>query len=326
MNTDLKETIKLLPDSPGVYLFKDKTGKVIYVGKAKNLKKRVRSYFRENLDSIKTEFLVKRISSLEYIITISEREAFILENILIQKHQPKYNIDLKDDKSYPYIKINLKEEFPRLTITRKPGKKQPFIRLFGPYPAMVAKDVVRYLEDIYKLKRCSKTIDKIKRPCFYLNIGKCIGMCTGKISSSEYKENIEEVIRILKGNSTEVLSDLRGKMNRLSEELKFEEAAELRDRINNIKFIQTKQLMLTPGNDDYDIVNYHQKENIFSIDIFSFRQGKLWTKKNYIYENKVNFPFNLLLHELLSRFYQIEFNTIPPIIYSPEEPSDKKEL
>ncbi|MCK4668016.1 excinuclease ABC subunit UvrC [Candidatus Dependentiae bacterium] len=326
MNTSIAESLKLLPNSPGVYFFRNENNKIIYIGKAKSLKNRVKSYFKENIKDYKTNFLVKHIDSIDFIITNNENEAIILENVLIKKHQPKYNIDLKDDKTFPYIKINLTKRFPRIIITRKPGKKLPHIRLFGPFPAAISKDVIRYLEDIYKLKRCRKSIEKIDRACIYFNMGKCSGMCIGAISEEEYKESINEVILILKGKSKNVISDLKKKMFLLSEEQDFEEAAVIRDRIQNIKHIQTKQLMLIPGDTDYDIINFYTKEQFISFDVFSFRQGKLLTKMNHVYDNKAGFPEKELLEEFLFRYYQMENINIPPIIQIPIVIPGKKKI
>lgn len=326
MKLKISETLRLIPDSPGVYLYKDISEKIIYIGKAKSLKKRVSSYFRGNIKSLKTNLLVKHIDKIDYIITRTEKEAFILEHILIRKHKPKYNIELKDDKSNPFIKINTNREFPGILLTRSPGKKKPGIHLFGPFPAGIARDFIKYLEDTYSLKRCKKKVKNIKKACVYFDIGKCMGPCTGKISQEEYHSAIREVIEILKGKSSHIISLLESEMKNLSSNLEFEKAAILRDRIKNIKYIQLKQDMIIPGSNDYDIINFHKQDTFYSFDVFSFRKGKIWTKNNFIYDNLVSIPLPQLLEEFISRFYQLEYHSPPPLIYLPQLPHNRIEL
>src|SRR5690606_25179238 len=237
MHEHLKEKLAILPDQPGCYLMKDRQGTIIYVGKAKILKNRVRSYFTGSHDG-KTLRLVNEIEDFEYIVTSSNIEALLLEINLIKKHDPKYNIMLKDDKSYPFIKITA-EKHPRLLITRKVKKDKG--KYFGPYPnVQAANETKKLLDRIYPLRKCSTLPDKV---CLYYHIGQCLAPCVNEVTDETNKKMVDDIIRFLNGGYKEIKDELTDKMIKASEELDFERAKEYRDQIANIETTMEKQKM-----------------------------------------------------------------------------------
>ncbi|PFR06781.1 excinuclease ABC subunit C [Bacillus anthracis] len=269
MHEHLKEKLAILPDQPGCYLMKDKQGTVIYVGKAKVLKNRVRSYFTGSHDG-KTLRLVGEIVDFEYIVTSSNLEALILELNLIKKHDPKYNIQLKDDKTYPFIKITAEKQ-PRLLITRNVKKDKG--KYFGPYPnAQSAHETKKLLDRMYPLRKCSNMPNKV---CLYYHMGQCLAPCVKEVTEEQNKEIVDEIIKFLNGGHKEVRSELETKMYEASEKLEFERAKELRDQIAHIDAIMEKQKMIMSDLVDRDVFGYAVDKGWMCVQVFFVRKGKL---------------------------------------------------
>ena len=270
----LKKKLESLPSNPGCYLYKDNIGEIIYVGKAKNLKNRVKSYFTGSHNK-KTQILVSKIEDLEYIIVNSEKEALILENNLIKKYRPYYNIRLKDDKSYPYLMIT-KEEHPRLVLTRKYKKNNKNI-YFGPYvDSKSASRVKQILDKIYPLRRCNPVE---KRPCMYYQIGECIGPCAKKISQEEYKKQIAKIRSFLNGDTKEILNDLSEKMKNHINNLEFESAAQIHNFIKSIEVSIENQVVSDNGKIDRDYIGFSYNSDYICIQIFISRLGNIIERK-----------------------------------------------
>ncbi|MED0979434.1 excinuclease ABC subunit C [Bacillus paramycoides] len=269
MHEHLKEKLAILPDQPGCYLMKDKQGTVIYVGKAKVLKNRVRSYFTGSHDG-KTLRLVGEIVDFEYIVTSSNLEALILELNLIKKYDPKYNIQLKDDKTYPFIKITAEKQ-PRLLITRNVKKDKG--KYFGPYPnAQSAHETKKLLDRMYPLRKCTNLPDKV---CLYYHMGQCLAPCVKEVTEEQNKEIVDEIIKFLNGGHKEVRSELETKMYEASEKLEFERAKELRDQIAHIDAIMEKQKMIMSDLVDRDVFGYAVDKGWMCVQVFFVRKGKL---------------------------------------------------
>ncbi|OOR30904.1 excinuclease ABC subunit C [Bacillus cereus] len=269
MHEHLKEKLAILPNQPGCYLMKDKQGTVIYVGKAKVLKNRVRSYFTGSHDG-KTLRLVGEIVDFEYIVTSSNLEALILELNLIKKYDPKYNIQLKDDKTYPFIKITAEKQ-PRLLITRNVKKDKG--KYFGPYPnAQSAHETKKLLDRMYPLRKCSNMPDKV---CLYYHMGQCLAPCVKEVTDEQNKEIVDEIIKFLNGGHKEIRSELETKMYEASEKLEFERAKELRDQIAHIDAIMEKQKMIMSDLVDRDVFGYAVDKGWMCVQVFFVRKGKL---------------------------------------------------
>jgi excinuclease ABC subunit C len=269
MNNQIKNKLALLPAQPGCYLMKDRQGTIIYVGKAKVLKNRVRSYFTGSHDG-KTLRLVNEIEDFEYIVTSSDMEALVLEINLIKKHDPKYNIMLKDDKSYPFIKLTA-ERHPKLIITRKVKKDSG--KYFGPYPnVQAANETKKLLDRIYPLRKCSTLPDRV---CLYYHMGQCLAPCVKDVSKEEYKQITDEITRFLNGGFKDIKVDLTAKMAAAAEELDFERAKEFRDKIAHIEATMEKQKMTTTDFTDRDVFGYAVDKGWMCVQVFFIRQGKL---------------------------------------------------
>ncbi|PLR98076.1 excinuclease ABC subunit UvrC [Bacillus sp. T33-2] len=269
MNDTIKNKLMLLPDQPGCYLMKDRQGTIIYVGKAKVLKNRVRSYFTGSHDG-KTLRLVSEIEDFEYIVTSSDIEALVLEMNLIKKYDPKYNVMLKDDKSYPFIKLTA-ERHPRLIITRKVKKDSG--KYFGPYPnVQAANETKKLLDRIYPLRKCVTLPDRV---CLYYHLGQCLAPCVNDVSTQEYKKMTDEITRFLNGGFKDIKKDLTEKMTAAAEELDFERAKEFRDRIAHIEATMEKQKMTTTDFTDRDVFGYSVDKGWMCVQVFFIRQGKL---------------------------------------------------
>ncbi|VTX83553.1 excinuclease ABC subunit UvrC [Gemella haemolysans] len=309
MNLTLQKKLELLPDNPGCYLYKDNIGEIIYVGKAKNIKNRVKSYFTGTHNK-KTQTLVSKIEDLEYIIVNSEKEALLLENNLIKKYRPYFNIRLKDDKSYPYLMVT-KEEHPRLLMTRKYKKNNKNI-YFGPYVDIKsAMEVKKILDKIYPLRKCNPVE---KRPCMYYQIGECIGPCAKKIIPDEYKTQINKIKSFLTGNTKEILEDLNNKMQDHIQNLEFEAARQIHSYIKSIEVSVQNQVVADSNNIDRDYIGFNFNDDYICIQIFLSRLGN-------IIERKVEY-FNLydnpeqILYSYLMQYYSM--NKLPKEIYIDE--------
>lgn len=301
---NIEEEIKRLPKSPGVYIMKDLNGEIIYIGKAKVLKNRVTQYFRSNKNhSPKVIAMVKNIVEFEYIITDSELEALILECNLIKKHQPKYNILLKDDKHYPYIKVTTNEDYPRVLMTRKYVKDGS--KYFGPFTDISAvKETLLIIEKHFLLRDCKKSLEygmAVGRPCLNFHIGRCLAPCTGEVEKEKYSGVISSVLGFLSGKDNELLRILEFKMKKASEELDFEKAKELRDEIFSIKKIREKQKIISSTLDDEDVIAFSKDENSACIEVFFVRGGKLLGRENFYFEDVEE--DNALVYSFLTQFY-----------------------
>ncbi|MED3962261.1 excinuclease ABC subunit UvrC [Niallia taxi] len=269
MNDTIKNKLMLLPDQPGCYLMKDRQGTIIYVGKAKVLKNRVRSYFTGSHDG-KTLRLVNEIEDFEYIITSSNIEALILEINLIKKHDPKYNIMLKDDKTYPFIKLTA-ERHPRLITTRNVKKDKG--KYFGPYPnVQAANETKKLLDRIYPLRKCTTLPDRV---CLYYHLGQCLAPCVNEVPKEEYRRMVDEITKFLNGGYKDIKKELTEKMTAAAEELDFERAKEFRDQIANIEATMEKQKMMMTDLVDRDVFGYAVDKGWMCVQVFFIRQGKL---------------------------------------------------
>lgn len=316
----IKEKIKKLPKTPGVYIMKDETGKVIYVGKSKALKNRVSQYF-VNLKSHseKTRQMVSRVSDFDYILTDTEAEALGLECNLIKKYRPKYNILLKDDKQYPYIKIT-KEDYPRILLTRKLVKDGG--RYFGPYMSAISvRDTITTLRNIFMLRNCKEGFRKNKRTCLYFHIKQCSGPCEGKISKEEYNKNVEELVSVLKGNTGEIIKNLEAKMYEASEKYEYEKAAKLRDKIKDIRMLEERQKAIVTDGENRDIFGFYRENEAVAIQVFYMRNGKIIGREFEVFEDVFN-EDNETLGNFIKQFYYASTN-IPPEILIPFEIEDR---
>lgn len=283
MTAEFKEKLKTLPSSPGVYLMKNKSGEIIYVGKAKNLKRRVGSYFLNTEKNLKTHNLVEHIADFEYIVVATETDAFMLENNLIKKHQPHYNILLKDGKTFPYIKINLKEDFPKLELTRK--VKNDGSKYFGPYfNGISIEQIKKIVETAFNLRNCKHNItasSKNIRPCLNYSLGLCSAPCGHFIDKKDYKEQVDKVVRFLNGETKEVETILQQKMQLASDLLNFEKALEIRElikSINNLKRHNTTQFSTLINQ---DVLGYYSTGTDAVLTILIIRAGKLMAVQNF---------------------------------------------
>ena len=323
MNEIIKEKLKALPNKPGVYLMKDSFGNIIYVGKAKILKNRVRSYFVKNsVHNNKVLKMIENIYDLNWIVTDSEMEALILECNLIKRHSPKYNILLKDDKNFPYIKITTSEDFPRILMTRRVDSKKD--KFFGPYISSYSvKNVIELLRKTYGIRSCNRDLSSGKkgRECLNYHIKQCTCPCMGYISKEEYNKGINEIIAFLEGKETGIIKKLTLEMEKASSELKFELAGEIRDRIYHINTITEKQKISVPVNSDMDIIGMYTEKNTISLAVMFIRNGKMLGAKNIFFpytENKEE-----LTEEFLKQFYDA-YSYIPKEIILPVTLNEKE--
>lgn len=305
---DIQEHLKTLPASPGVYIMKDKFGNVIYVGKAVSLKNRVRQYFQSSKNhSDKVRSMVKNIFSFEYIMTDSELEALILECNLIKKYKPKYNILLRDDKTYPYIKVTVNEDYPRVLKVRRILKDKA--KYFGPYSNVSAvNDTIDIIRNIYPIRTCNIDMDKaIKsgmRPCLNYHIKKCIGPCTGMVSKKEYMDMIDEILLFLSGKEDKLVGVLEEKMKAASMVLDFEEAASYRDKISSLKDVMEKQKISNVQNDsDQDVIAMANFDQEACVQVFFIRHGKVSGRENFMLEGVKDSDRSTILGSFIKQFY-----------------------
>lgn len=284
MNEKLKQTLKLLPELPGCYIYYNKDNEIIYVGKAKILKRRVKSYFNKKHDSVKVQVLVSQIDRLEYIITNTEVEALILESHLIKKHKPRYNILLKDDKKYPYFLVT-DEDFPRISVVRKKNINPEKGRYYGPYTDVRAMySTLDFLKKIFPLKQCKSPKFK-DRPCLYYQIGRCMAPCQNLVTSEEYKNIVHQAELFLAGKQTELMNQLMEQIQKYSDTLQFEKAARLRDSYLDLKKTLEKQKVVYENTKlNEDVISLMAEDGIFAIVILMVREGRLIDKKDFVYE------------------------------------------
>ena len=312
MNELIKHKLELLPDSPGCYIHKDKNGKIIYVGKAKNLKNRVRSYFHGSHNT-KTELLVSEIEDFEYIVTGSNTEALLLEINLIQENMPKYNIKLKDDKSYPFIKITVNEQYPRLMITRQ--IKKDGAMYFGPYPdSGAATEIKRLLDRIFPFKKCTNPANKV---CFYYHLGQCKAHTICHEDHDYFVAMAQDVKNFLDGKDNKIVDGLKDKMQKASDMMEFERAAEYRDLLQAISTLRTKQRVMNQDMMDRDIFGYYVDKGWMCVQVFFVRQGKLIQRDVNMFPYYNDPEEDFLTY--VGQFYRDSKHFIPKEIFIPQD-------
>lgn len=295
-----------LPETSGVYIMKNVMSEVIYVGKAKNLKRRVKSYFDDTPKTQKTYALVSNIDHFEYILTNSELDAFSLESNLIKKYKPKYNILLKDDKSFPYLKIDFNERYPRLQIVRRP-KNETNVMLFGPYVTGTRiRELVDMIKSAYPIRWCNKNFDtkpKLTKPCLYGEIGKCQAPCIEKNSEKEYLEIIDKVVEFLNGKTRNIKLELTKNMNKLAEELKFEEALVIRNQLRSLEGIDKDLITSLASDSNFDVFGIVERDDVFVINVMIMRGGKNMGQVNYPLLDVIGTK-NEILMSFISNYYK----------------------
>lgn len=332
VNPRLKQKLQELPDDPGVYIMRDKDGQVIYVGKAKNLKNRVKSYFQaEGRLAPKTAVQMRFVQDLEWIVVTSAEEALVLECNLIKEYNPKYNILLRDDKHYPYLCLTVTEEYPRLIMVR--SVKNDGNRYFGPYVSSGAMKLTqKLLADIFPLRTCNGAdLKRKRRPCLNAHIGRCLAPCTGKVDKAAYREMCEQVQLFLEGKSAAITTRLTRQMQQASDEMRFEEAATLRDRIQAVKLVQSRQYM-DAGSDNRDMLavaipnDVNQSNNdIAAVQIFFVREGKVVGREHFFLQNPTGNDAGQVLAAFICQYYSgVDF--IPPEVCLSCEAPDMAEL
>ncbi|MGI6625417.1 MAG: excinuclease ABC subunit UvrC [Limnochordia bacterium] len=315
---DLQDKLALLPTDPGVYLMLNEAGEVIYVGKAVNLRNRVRSYFQKSsTQPIKVQALVEHIADLEYIVTDSEMEALILENNLIKKHSPRYNVRLKDDKTYPYIKVTVQETFPRVLMVRK--RLPDGARYFGPYTDVtVVKKTLAFLRTLFPVRSCNKAIEEgaQERPCLNYHIGRCLAPCAGLVSKEEYGTMISEVLLFLEGRIDRLIPQLTKEMHQASERLEYEKAARFRNQIRGLQSLAEKQKIVAEHAEDQDYVGYARHGELVCAQVFFVRSGKLIGREHFLLECSADEEEGEILRGFLQQYYE-EASYIPREIFTP---------
>ena len=303
---NFEEELKKLPREPGVYIMRDDKDVILYVGKAINLHNRVRSYFRENIGrGPAIDKMVTLISRFEYIVTDSELEALVLENNLIKEYSPKYNTLLKDDKTYPYIKVTVGEEYPRILFSRTMKKDKS--KYFGPYTSAGAvKDTIELLNKLYFLRTCNRTLPRdigLERPCLNYHIKQCLAPCQGYISKEQYREQVDQALDFLNGNYNSILKDLEGKMQAAAEKLDFEAAAGYRDLYNSVTQVSQKQKITDSVGEDKDIIALYQDEAEAVVQVFFVRDGKLIGREHYYMTHVSGSKKPEILGNFVKQFY-----------------------
>src|ERR687896_175623 len=324
----LEEKLKGLPVSPGVYLHKDDGGKIIYVGKAKNLRNRVRSYFQSGRGhDRKTRELVKRIFDLEFIVTDTEVEALVLESNLIKQHKPRYNVLLKDDKQYPHLKLTVSEAFPRVMITRRIQRDGALY--FGPYlPASLARRTIDLINRTFQLRTCDIEIDgKAPRPCLEYHIKRCLGPCVkGLCTPEQYQEAVRDVRLLLEGRNTELADALESRMFEASEDMRYELAAKYRDLRKTVIRLSEQQKMATTSESDIDIFGYYREGQRLALQLFTMREGNIVGRREFFGEDLSEDAFDPaeFLSEVLEQYYASDY--VPREIYVPVDFNDRELL
>ena len=303
---NFEEELKKLPRKPGVYIMRDDKDVILYVGKAINLHNRVRSYFRENIGrGPAIDQMVSLIARFEYIVTDSELEALVLENNLIKENSPKYNTLLKDDKTYPYIKVTVGEDYPRILFSRTMKKDKS--SYFGPYTSATAvKDTIELLNKLYQLRTCNRVLPRdtgLERPCLNYHIKQCLAPCQGYVSKEEYRQQVAGALEFLNGNYSPILKDLEEKMNKAAEELEFEEAARYRDLLSSVRQVSQKQKITEGVGEDKDILALYQDETEAVVQVFFVRDGKLIGREHYYMTHVPENNKPAILQDFVKQFY-----------------------
>ena len=329
MNPILQDKLENLPSMPGIYQFKNDKGKVVYIGKAKNLRSRVRSYFQNRIENAKTVALVSKIEDLELIVTDSEIVALVLENNLVKEFKPRYNINLKDDKSFPYIQVT-NEPYPQIFPTRtiiKDGSKY-----FGPYTEVKnMKSSLRLINKIFKIRSCKYDINDVSiekkkfKVCLDYHIKKCEGPCEGLVSQLHYNKMVNQVIKVLRGRTDELIEEMKAEMNNASSNLEFERAAEIRDRIEQLSLYSSKQKVVSNDFGDRDVISAAYEDKDVSATILNIRSGKLVGKKQLALTMSGNEEIPKIYSSIV-KFYYDEFVEVPKEIVIDSEPEDSNSL
>jgi excinuclease ABC subunit C len=315
----LQSKLNNLPDSPGVYLMKDASGEILYIGKASSLKDRVRSYFQKGANlTVKTSAMKEQVSDIEWIVTSSDLEALILENNFIKKHKPKYNVILRDDKNYPYLKLSADEDFPCFSIVRRYKKDKA--QYFGPYvPANALRETLVVINKIFPLRKCKKNIDgKDERPCLNYQIGRCLAPCCGKISKDDYYKIVKDARFFLEGKDKELLKSLHEKMEIESKALNFEEAARTRDRIKKIERVLEKQRITVTEMIDQDVIGMAREGGNADIQILFVRNGMMTGRKDFFWDDLRDTSNSEIITSFIEQFYRDEVQ-IPDEVLIPIE-------
>lgn len=320
---NIEEELKKLPNKPGVYVMRDKNDTIIYVGKAISLKNRVRQYFRKNNKTARIEKMVSLIDHFEYIVVDNEAEALILECNLIKKNRPKFNVLLKDDKTYPYIKIDVKSDYPGVFITRRvinDGSKY-----FGPYANPgAAKEMIDFIKQKYKIRQC-RTLKNRERPCLNYHINRCLAPCMGYVTPQEYKKQIDEIIDLLEGKTEKIIKELENQMQEASIKLEFEKAAELRDRIQSIERVSEKQKVSNISENNIDVIGIAKSDIQICIEIFFVRGSKMVGREHYFYTDLKDMEDKEILSGFIKQYY-LDNPNIPNKIMIRDEIEDKETI
>ncbi|MCL5039887.1 MAG: excinuclease ABC subunit UvrC [Firmicutes bacterium] len=321
----LEEKAKNLPELPGVYLFQDETGAILYVGKAVSLRNRVRSYFQETGLAARTRSMVSLARDLDFITTASAVEALILESNLIKKHRPRFNIRLRDDKHYPYLKVTISDEWPRVLISR--SMRRDGARYFGPYTRSGAvRETLRLIRRLFPYRTCTdQTLRTIPRPCLNYHIKRCLGPCHGHVTPEEYRAMIEELCLFLEGRRSQVVKKIKEKMEEAAENLEFERAAEYRDKLKAIEEVTEKQKIISAAMGDQDVIGLARGGMAAMIHIFYVREGKVVGRDQFPLQGAVDLPEGEVLGAFLKQFYQ-EASFIPTEILLPAEVEEAEEI
>ncbi|MBQ3145483.1 MAG: excinuclease ABC subunit UvrC [Clostridia bacterium] len=298
---DLKEELKKLPEKPGVYIMRDKNDNILYVGKAVILKNRVKQYFSKTNKTARIQKMVSLIDHFEYIVTDNEAEALILECNLIKKNMPKFNVLLKDDKTYPYIKIDVKSDYPNVFMTRK--NLNDGAKYFGPYAnAGAAKEMVDFIKQRFQIRQC-KNFKSNQRACLNYHIKKCLAPCMGYISKEEYNKQIEQIIMLLEGKTKKIINNLNDEIIELAEKQEYEKAAALRDKKIAIERISEKQKVSNINEKAIDVIGIAKNELSICIEIFFVRNSKMIGRERYFFDNSNNLTENETLTEFIKQYY-----------------------
>ena len=320
---NIEEELKKLPGKPGVYIMHDKDDNIIYVGKAISLKNRVRQYFRKNNKTERIKKMVSLIDHFEYIVVDNEAEALILECNLIKKNRPKFNVLLKDDKTYPYIKVDVKSDYPNVILTRR--LLNDGAKYFGPYAnSGSAKEMVNFIKEKFKIRQC-RNFKSNKRVCLNYHIGRCLGPCANKVSKEEYRKQIDEIIELLDGKTDKLMKELNKEIKVAAENQKYEHAAYLRDKMIAIENISQKQKVSNINENSIDVIGIARNDLSTCIEIFFVRQSRMIGRENYFLDNVQELSAKEVLSEFVKQYY-LENESIPSKIMLSEEIEDKELL
>src|SRR4051794_8814846 len=323
---ELRDKVAQIPFSPGVYLYKDAGGRVIYVGKAKSLRNRVRSYFSEDkLADVKTGTLISEAVDIDYILVDNEKEALALENNLIKQYKPRFNILLRDDKTYPYIKLT-GEKYPRVYVTRR--LKKDGSTYFGPYfPGNLAHRLVHFIHRHFKIPSCKVDLTRFHpKPCLQFHIHRCLGPCVqGLTTGAAYAAAVRDVRLFLEGRHTDLARELRARMEAASQDLRFEEAGGLRDLLTTVEEIEERQKMAAAKGDDTDIFACYAEPPLVAVNLFHLRNGQIVDRREFFWEDQMEFDQPQFFSALIKQIY-LDQQYIPGIIHVPDDFEDREAL